>query len=508
MRRMRQTRRTRRGLGGALVGLGFALATAAAAQDATRPVSFASPADTGVAARIERVAGGLLAPIQVRGRPTVRYDIAERMRALHVPAISVAVIDGGRIDWAAAWGEADRETGLPATPATLFQAASISKPIAALGALALVEAGKIDLDIDVGTYLRDWDVPREAASGGETGAISLRRLLSHTAGLTVHGFRGYARGETVPNVYDVLDGAGSANSPPVVADVPPGAQWRYSGGGYTVVQLLMEEVAERPFSVQMRDVLDALGMRSSTFEQPLPDSLAARVARGHRADARPVAGGWHTYPELAAAGLWTTPSDVARYAIAVGRWLAGEPGGVIGPALTREMLAAGLEGWGLGPSTEGSGLDFRFGHGGANEGFRSEFVYFPRRGIGAVIMTNGDAGESLVREVLFSIAAAYEWPDIAPREIRALPLSTGEAVQYAGRYRVEETPDLDVEVRWRSGRLELRVGEGPYGEIVLVARDRFVILSDGAALRFERDAAGRIRTAVAYGGRARRTTPR
>ncbi len=455
-----------------------------------------------IEARIARIERGLLRPVEVRGRPPVRYGLEARMRHYRVPAVSVAVVQGGTIEWARAWGLADAGTGRPADTATLFQAASISKPVAALAALRLVDRGRVDLDADIGRYVKDWVPPRAAGVGDAP--VTLRRLLSHTAGLTVHGFLGYEAGEEVPDVLEVLEGTGPANSPPVAVDLPPGTRWRYSGGGYTAVQLLVEEVTGRPFVLVMRRVLDAIGMTGSTWEQPLPDSLVGRAAVGYRKDGSPVAGRWHTYPEMAAAGLWTTPSDLARYAIAVGRWLAGETGGVLTPARTREMLEPGLEGWGLGPSTAGSGLDFRFQHGGANEGYRSRFVYYPRRGLGAFVMTNGDAGDALVEEILLSVAAEYAWPDPSPRRIRALPLDAREARDYAGRYRIAGVPDVPVLVQWRGGRLTLRAGAREPSEIVRVARDRFVVLSDGEPLAFERDAAGRVVAMTAYGTRATR----
>ena len=460
------------------------------------------PPPDSVEARIDRVTRGLLLPVRIRGEEPVRFEIESRLRHHRVPAVSVAVIEGGRIEWARAWGLARVAGGVEADTATLFQAASISKPIAALAPLRLADRGRVELDAEVDRYLRTWGIPRD--SKHEAGGVTLRRLLSHTAGLSVHGFRGYAADEDVPGILEVLEGAGRANSPPVVVEVQPGSEWRYSGGGYTVAQLLVEEVAGRPFADEMREILDELGMWSSTYGQPLPDSLADRAAAGYRAPDAPIRGRWHTYPEAAAAGLWTTPSDLARYAILVGRWLAGEEGGVLSPAMTRDMLAPGKNGWGLGPATAGEGLDFRFEHDGSSEGYRGKLVTFPRRGIGAAIMTNGDGGDALVREILYAIAEVYEWPDIAPRRVTALPLSATVAIEYAGRYRVPEAPDLGVELEWRGGRLELRVGGRPAAPVARVGRDRFVILSDGAPLRFERGPDGRVGAAVAYGTRALR----
>lgn len=478
---------------------------AATAQDSPsgNPESVAAAlAPDSVETRVGLVARGLVLPVQVAGEEPVRHDLRDRMRHHRVPAVSVAVIEGERMAWARAWGAMDADGGTPVDAATLFQAASISKPIAALAALELADRGRLDLDAEVDGLLRGWRIARDPAF--ETGDVTLRRLLSHTAGLSVHGFRGYAAGEALPDLIDILDGRGRANSPPIAVEAEPGTEWRYSGGGYAVVQRLIEETTGRPFARVMRELLDELGMRGSTFAQPLPDSLSDRAASGHRTDGRPLGGGWHAYPVAAATGLWTTPSELARYMIAVGHWLAGEEGGVLSPGMTREMLAPGPNRWGLGPTTAGAGLDFRFEHTGSNEGYRSRFVYFPRRGIGAAIMTNGDGGEALAEEILYAIADEYDWPDIAPRRVRALPLSAGLAVEYTGRYRVPEAPDMGVTLEWRRGGLELRLAGRPPSGVVRVARDRFVIMSDGAPLRFERGPDGRVTAAIAYGTRAQR----
>jgi YD repeat-containing protein len=423
-----------------------------------------------------------------------------------VPGVSVAVINGGRLEWARGYGQADVESDRSVTTETLFQAASMSKPVAALAALRLVEEGRIDLDQDVGVSLFSWEIPRDDLYR-ET-PVTLRQLLTHTAGLTVHGFRGYAEGEPVPGPIQVLDGAPPANSAPVRVDLEPGTQWRYSGGGYTVMQQLVEDLSGRTFEAVMREILDALEMRGSTYEQPLPERMRDAAATGYRADGTPVAGAWHTYPEQAAAGLWTTPSELGRYALAVSAWLAGAEDGVLTPSMAAEMLTPGLNGWGLGPKLEDSGHDLQFGHGGANEGFRGGFIVYPRRGLGAVVMANGDNGEPLVQEILYAIAAEYDWPRYTPRTVRSRPLTADQARAYVGDYRLADAPDMLVTIRWQGGRLELRVGERPASELLLTESDRFVIMSDGTPLRFERDGSGRIVAANAYGSRATRVSLR
>jgi CubicO group peptidase (beta-lactamase class C family) len=368
-----------------------------------------------VAGRVARVEQRLMPRVVIRGEPVAATPLADRMTRLRVPAVSVAVINGGKIEWARAWGQADVAGARAATPATLFQAASISKPVAATAALILVERGQLDLDTDVNRYLESWRLPSDSA-GAE--AITIRLLATHTAGLTVHGFPGYARSARIPQTPDVLDGKG--NTAAVRRDLRPGSEWRYSGGGYTVLQLLLADVADRPFADLMRElVLVPAGMTASTYQQPLPESRWSEAATGYRPDGSPVEENWHVYPEQAAAGLWTTPTDLARFIIEVQSAIRGPAGRVLDQAAAREMIAP----TGVGPFAVGLQIDRRgegwyFTHGGSNWGFRADIIGHVRNGYGVAIMTNGDAGSAVIAELEARIAAAYGWDSLSKPLLR------------------------------------------------------------------------------------------
>jgi CubicO group peptidase (beta-lactamase class C family) len=277
--------------------------------------------------------------------------------------------------------------------------------------------------------------------------VTLRRLLSHSAGLTVHGFRGYAATEQVPTTLQVLDSGPPTNSAPIRADTFPGARWRYSGGGYTVMQQLLVDVSGRPFPELMRaKVLGPLGMAHSTYEQPLPSRLSRTAASGHRSDGTVVEGKWHTYPEMAAAGLWTTPSDLARYALHVSLSARRRSNSVLSQASTARMLTVQSGTYGLGPDLGGQGRDVSFSHGGANEGFRCYFIAFRERGQGAVIMTNSDAGGVLASEILRAIAEAYDWPTSRVVEKAVATVAPERRARIAGRYALEVAPNLFVTI--------------------------------------------------------------
>ncbi len=338
--------------------------------------------------RIAQVENGLRPPVLIEGDKT--WSIAERMKLYGVNALSIAVIRDSKIEWARAYGLADVEEKKAATPDTLFQAGSISKPVSAMAALVLVQDGKMSVTADINTYLKSWKVPANEHTAKSP--VTLERLLSHTAGLTVHGFPGYAAGAPVPTVPQVLDGAAPANTAPVRVDLDPGTQYRYSGGGYTIAQLAMTDVSGQAFPALMqRLVLAPLGMKQSTYDQPLPSALASAAAAGYREDGKPVEGKRHVYPEMAAAGLWTTASDLARFAIGVQRMLAGGKG-PLNKTSVDDMVRPRLDGYALGLGIRDEGDTKYFEHGGADEGFQAQLVASETRGYGAVVMTNSDVG--------------------------------------------------------------------------------------------------------------------
>ena len=381
--------------------------------------------------RIQRIQNAMPSAVIVKGDPGSTAKLADRMSALHVPGVSIAFIHNGRIEWARGFG-VTRIGGPPVTPDTLFQAASISKPVSALAVLRLVQSGKLGLDADVNQYLKTWKVP--ANSFTENSKVTLRELLTHTAGMTVHGFAGYASDAPVPTLLQVLNGEKPANSAPIRVDSAPGKEWRYSGGGYVVAQQLLQDVTGEPFPKLMKEtVLAPIGMSLSTYEQPLPRSRLPEVATPYDADGKPIPGGPHSYPEMAPAGLWTTPSDLARYAIEVQKSLAGASNRVLPAAMTRQMLTPGLNHQGLGPGVGGSAGHPYFTHGGANEGYRCNLVAY-NEGDGVVIMTNGDNGGALASEIMRSVAHEYGWPDFQPVERTVTQVDSKGLEAYPGVY--------------------------------------------------------------------------
>ncbi|MGQ0764848.1 MAG: serine hydrolase domain-containing protein [Gemmatimonadota bacterium] len=338
------------------------------------------------------------------------YTIAELMQRFRVPGVSIAVIRDFRVHWAKGYGVADAETGRMVDTATLFQAASISKPVTAFAAARLVQAGKFTFDTDVNELLRSWKVPRNEKTGPSP--VTLRSLFSHTSGSDDgFGFPGYAPNQPMPTLPQIILGEKPSNVGPVNFVRPPLTAFKYSGGGTTIVQMALTDVTGTPFAALMeREVLDPAGMTHSTFEQPVPETHRPRAARAHNGAGRSMGTPWHVYPEQAAAGLWTTPSDLARFLIEVQLAVAGRRTTALSQAMAKELTSpVGVGPYAVGLQVQRRGEGWYFSHSGGNWGFVCNMVAHLRKGYGFVIMINGDGGGQLMGEIEARVSAAYGW---------------------------------------------------------------------------------------------------
>jgi CubicO group peptidase (beta-lactamase class C family) len=408
--------------------------------------------------RIARVLADLRPEAAAPAREGPAQALAQRMAHYMAPGASIGVVEDGALAWARGFGVRAMGTADVVTASTPFQAGSISKPVFALAVMRLVEHGTLDLDADVNGYLTSWRVP---ANGGWQPRITLRQLLSHTAGTTVHGFRGYPASGPWPTPLEVLQGLPPANTPEVVVDLLPGLAFRYSGGGTTIAQQVVVDVFGRPFPELMRElILDPIGMADSTFEQPLPAPMAARAAVAHPLNGQPLPGGAHVYPEMAAAGLWTTAADLSRLAVELMRTLRGERSAL--PLKTETVQAMlrpqlpdqkiGEHFVGLGWYCSGEGDDFCFGHQGVDEGFLAELRVLPARGKAAAVIINAH-GWLLPVEIFKAVGREYGWPDALPR---AASIAMPHGIDYAGTYWSEN--GVVIEVTQSEGGLALELG--------------------------------------------------
>ncbi len=460
----------------------------------------AAQGKTGAAERIQRVENGLLPAVMIKGQ-TSAMKLAERMAYYKVPGLSVAVINDGKIEWARGYGVVEKDGDKPVTADTLFLAGSISKPVAALAALRLVEQGKLNLDEDVNLKLKTWKVPESEFTKEKK--VTLRGLLSHSAGMTVHGFPGYAVDAPMPTLVQVLNGEKPANTGAIRVDIEPGSRWRYSGGGYTVMQLMLMDVTGKSFPELTRElVLVPAGMRQSAYENPLSKSLEASAATAHRWNGDKVKGRWHIYPEMAAAGLWTTASDLARYAIEVQRALAGQSK-ILSREMARQMVTVQKGSHGLGPAIDNAGKgSARFGHGGVDEGFEALLTAYCDRGQGAVVMMNANRAQPLAQELLRAIAREYNWPDYLPPERVLAKVDLAVYQKYAGLYELDDGFKITVTVA--EGRLWAQ-GQGQSKFELLPESETKFFADNGVALRFELGEGGATAAMIIeQGGQTRR----
>jgi CubicO group peptidase (beta-lactamase class C family) len=389
-------------------------------------------------ARITRIENGLMSNLQIEGEEVPTFNINDRLKELGIPGLSIAVVSNGKIEWARAYGMADSSENRPMTTETMLLAGSISKPVAALRSHQMVESGQLNLDANVNDYLTSWQLPDNKFTAKEK--VTLRRILNHTAGLTTWGFPGYDKGDEIPSVPDVLDGKGNTDAVRVYKE--PGESWMYSGGGYTIMQLMVTDVEGISFpKIMQQHVLDPLGMQKSTFENPLPEKYHSIAATGYRGDGSEVEGKWPIYPEMAAAGLWTTPSQLIEYAIEIQKINNTKKDGILKYETVSEMLTPGMNGHGLGPAAS----ELTFGHGGADEGFRAQLTAWKNEPHAVVIMVNSDNGK-IMREVMLSIAEEYDLASVEPEVKKVISLSEEELQKYIGKFQVGDIGVLEIKI--------------------------------------------------------------
>ncbi|MCZ6634432.1 MAG: serine hydrolase [bacterium] len=341
------------------------------------------------------------------------YTLEEIMERYGVPGVSIAVIKDFEIHWAKGYGIADVETGAQVNTETLFQAASISKPVAAMAVLKAVQDGLFSMDDDINTLLKSWQLPPSQFI--EDQPVTPRMLTSHIAGLgDGFGFPGYKPTDPIPTPVQILNGDKPSNVGPVSLARLPMTAVHYSGGGVIMMQLALTDAVGKPFTeILQNEVLDPIGMTESTFEQPLSPERDKNATRAHNGRGQAMDAKWHVYPELAAAGLWTTPSDLATFAIEVQKSLRGEANHVLSQTMIKEMLSpVGVGNFAVGFEIGKQGQGWYFSHGGGNWGFRCHLLAHKVKGYGFAIMTNADNGGVVLNELKERIERVYGYDSL------------------------------------------------------------------------------------------------
>ncbi|MDZ4716738.1 MAG: serine hydrolase [Cytophagales bacterium] len=432
---------------------------------------------------IQQVESNLIPPVRIVGDSI--WTIAERMKHYGVPGVSMAVIVDGKIAWTRTYGITDKETNAPVTDTTLFQAGSISKPVAAYGALKAVDLGKINGDQNVNDYLTSWKIPENAFTKEKK--VTLKQLLSHSAGLTVHGFPGYSPDQPVPSLVQVLNGEAPANTPAIFVDKKPGENFRYSGGGYTVMQQMLIDIEGKPFPEILDGwVLRPLGMTHSTYTQPLTGRQLSMAATGYLPDGSQTKGKRHTYPEMAAAGLWTTAEDLARFAIDVQQTYAGRSSAVLSQATVRQMLTPYTDDFnGLGLFIDKMKDDVYFQHGGWDEGFSSQLMAHRDKGYGVVVLTNSNHPD-FIDELIRAVAFTYQWDNYMPT-YEKMEVTAANIAAVTGRYL--NGNDGLISLYARGGKLYVKYIRGKEQELFKVTDSTYVVRDNLRQLQIKRNPA-------------------
>lgn len=456
-------------------------------------------------------------PEVAQGERRLTLSLDQWMKALAIPGLGIAVIDDYRVVWAQGFGvTTPGPQGTPVAPDTVFQAASIAKAVTALAVMRQVGQGRLDLDGDINDAMESWTLPGSDVQAGEP--VTLRQLLAHTGGITPGGFAGYAKDATVPDLRQVLDGAAPATNAPARVVARPGTEVAYSGLGYSLLQLALQDRLGQPFDTVMQDtVLRPIGMHDSHFGPNPPETAQARVARGHLGVGAPVQGGWFLHPELAAAGLWSTPRDLAAFAIALADARRGRDGALLSRELATQMLTPHREGTGLGLVVRDEPAHGWFAHSGGNVGYFAHVEMLADTGQGVVIMSNSDAGQALASLIIAGVAQAWDWPladrrQLTPGRVERLfaqvdrvahqrvkvDVAPEVLARYVGRY--ELAPGQVFELTLVEGQLQLRLGDQPRFPLFAESTTKFFLEAVDAQVSFMLDADGQPTSLVLHQG--------
>ncbi len=445
--------------------------------------------------QIKKVENNICGRVIIEGES---QNILDRMAFYKVKGMSVAVVNNYKIVWAKGYGWADEKEKRPVTTETLFEPGSISKSLNAVAVLKLVQDKKLDLDVDINTYLKSWKFPYDSVTRGKK--ITLKQLLSHSAGLTVHGFPGYDRKDKIPTLPQVLDGKEPANTPAVRSFMEPGVRFQYSGGGTTISQLIIQDVTQQPYDKFLyENVLKPIGMQNSFYTQPPSDDKVKLCATGYYQNGLAVKNKFHVYPEQGAAGLWMTPSDLCNYIIETQLAYEGKSAKVLNQEMTKLRLTPYNDrSVALGVFMEERRLDMiqkettlYFQHGAGNEGFCGQYYgSLDGKGNGVAIFLN-NTNAPILFEVINSVARVYDWKDFAfmPESRKFVTVPDKVIEKYLGIYSAQPNTFINI-VKRDDGCYQF--AEGNYCKMYFTSETEYFVKEFPNDKHFITDASGKV----------------
>lgn len=439
--------------------------------------------------KIKQVENNLGGWVQM-GDSSNKWNLQQRMERYKIRGLSIAVVHNYKVEWARGYGLMDTSTKLPVTIQTLFQAGSISKSLNSVGVLKLVQDKKLDLFTDINNYLQSWKFPYDSVSKGKK--ITLANLLSHSAGLSIHGFPGYERNDTIPKLQEILDGKLPANTKAVRSEFEPGLKYQYSGGGTTISQVIVQDITHQPYDEYMwNNVLKPMGMTMSSYAQPPATEKQKFLATGYRSDGKEVETKYHVYPEQAAAGLWTNPTDLSKYIIETQLSLQGKSAKVLSQQMTQQRLTPYIDSSAaLGVFISKKGDEKYFGHNGADEGFLSAYTGSFENGNGVVVMVNSDNGR-ILDEVMNSVAQVYGWKNYykpVVKKIMDIPDSLLE--NYTGNYFLQGD---SISISRKGKQLVMTINNTETFNLFFSSPDEFFTTEIPLEFKFEKDKQDKIK---------------
>ncbi|CAM3974591.1 serine hydrolase [Flavobacterium sinopsychrotolerans] len=448
---------------------------------------------TEIQSKIKQVEKNLSGWIQIENNPQM-WTLEERMKFYHANGVSIAVIKDYKIDWAKGYGWADSLEQKPVTTKTLFQAGSNSKSLNAVGVLKLLQEGKLNLNADINTYLKSWKFPYDSLSKGKK--ITIANLLSHTGGISVHGFYGYKKGEKIPSIKQILNGQKPANSEAIRSMYEPSIKYEYSGGGTTISQLIIEDVTGKSYDEYMwENVLKPMGMTNSSYTQPPTATIQNLLATGYYNDGKTVEGKYHIYPEQAAAGLWTNPTDLAKYVIETQLSLKGKSQKVLSKDMTKLRLTPFIDNKSaLGVFIINKNGVKNFEHGGVDEGFVSQYIGTLEGGNGVVVMTN-TYNTDLFDEIIRSVALTYDWKNAYTPDVKKeIYIKEEDLKSYIGKY---GSGDFIWSIIKKEKDIYLSINDNQYWgtcmwKIHFTNENNFFITEKNSEFLFVKDSMGKI----------------
>lgn len=380
--------------------------------------------------RVENIEENLV-PVHFLKNHSNRMSISEMMEKDRVPGVSIAFIENGNISWQKTYGYSNLQDSLPVTTKTLFNGASLSKPVAAMAALNLSEKGFIDLNEDVNAYLKNWKIPENKFT--EEQKVTLKRLIGHTAGIINYVPQPYSLNDNSPNLVQMLSGTKPSVDLPASVIYVPGEQRKYSNPGYTIIQKMIEDVSDKNFESVIEEIIfKPSEMYDSSFEQPLPQNLLEKTATGYSKDLKGYP--YKLFPWKAAGGIWTTPTDLGKFIITLLEDYHSNKNIILSKKMADSVFQKKSERLGFGKLFSPVKQDLLFEHWGSSPGFTCYMVASLNKKQGVVIMTNSDNGTILLSYIARSVAQEYNWDFLQPTIFKSFKLSVDEIMTYVGKF--------------------------------------------------------------------------